>query len=103
MSTDENQQADQPQRFNMRQVIADQKAMIQQLLSRGGGERSSVELTRNAKGETQISVTVRGDDESLTTADLVYDKAVQLYDQACAKFPAGSGYVRNEGQNAGPE
>jgi hypothetical protein len=40
MSTDENQQADQPQRFNMRQVIADQKAMIQQLLSRGGGERS---------------------------------------------------------------
>jgi hypothetical protein len=48
-------------------------------------------------------VTVRGDDESLTTADLVYDKAVQLYDQACAKFPAGSGYVRNEGQNAGPE
>lgn len=69
------------------------------LLSRsGGGERSSVELSRNAKGETQIEVTVRTDESEITTADAAYAKACELYDLACAKYPTGSGFARNEGQ-----
>src|SRR5207244_12067809 len=33
--------------------------VVEALLNRGGGERSSVALSRNAKGETQIGATVR--------------------------------------------
>jgi hypothetical protein len=89
---------DVPRRLRAVDVIADQRSMIAQLLERGGGERSSVTLTRNAKGETQIEVIVRTDDETLTTADDAMKKARELYEAACTAYPAGTGFVRNEGQ-----
>jgi hypothetical protein len=68
-------------------VIDQQQAIIAALLERGGGENSSVTLTRNARGQTQIEVTVRTDRDQITTADLAAAKAHELYDNACAAYP----------------
>ena len=95
----ESETPDTPRRLRAVDVIADQRSMIAQLLERGGGERSSVTLSRNAKGETQIEVVVRTDDDAITTADLAMSKARELYDNACAAYPTGLGYIRNEGQD----
>lgn len=43
---------------------------------------SSVELTRNAKGDVQIGVTVRGHD-----AETVEGEAVAIFDRLCQKYP----------------
>lgn len=63
-------------------------AILEILLQRGGGERSHVSLTRNAKGETQIDVTVRtSDDGSVSTAAEALAEAMRLYDLARAAYP----------------
>jgi hypothetical protein len=54
---------------------------------------SSVSFTRNAKGVTQIEVTVR--DPSAIDA---YDVARGIYEDARAKYPLPSGYVGAEGE-----
>lgn len=60
------------------------------LLQRGSSERSSVTLTRNAKGETQIEVVVRtgdtGDVQTITDAE---DAARQVYDRLRTAYPFG--------------
>jgi hypothetical protein len=88
-----------PQRIRAADLIAEQRAIITALLERGGGENSSVSLTRNAKGETQIEVVVRTDGDIITTADEAMAKAQALYQDACQKYPTGLGLLRNEGQN----
>jgi hypothetical protein len=88
-----------PARLRAADVIAQQQATIAALLNRGGGENSSVSLVRNAKGETQIEVTVRTDDVAILTADAALAKARELYELACQAYPTGSGLVRNEGQD----
>lgn len=85
-------------RLRAADVIAQQQAVIAMLTNRGGGEKSSVTLTRNAKGETQIEVTIRTDDERVTTAADAMAEARRLYEEACTAYPAGTGYTRNEGQ-----
>lgn len=66
--------------------------IVEQLLSRGGGERSSVDLTRNAKGETQITVTVRtADTGDVQTIDDACLKAVELYDSLRSRYPMSDG------------
>jgi hypothetical protein len=66
--------------------------VLELLLERKGGEHSSVTLTRNAKGETQIDVCVRtaelGD---VQTVDSAYDKAIELYDKARSRYPMSAG------------
>jgi hypothetical protein len=79
-------------------VIANQAAIIDQLLNRGGGEKSSVTLSRNAKGETQIEVTVRTDNGDVPTAEAAEVKASAIYERLCAAYVTGTGFVRNEGQ-----
>jgi hypothetical protein len=49
-------------------------------------EHSSVELTRNAKGDTQVKVAVRDADPDAAAA-----RARTLYEGLCAIFPMGSG------------
>lgn len=66
--------------------------IVELLLSKGGGEHSSVSLTRNAKGETQIEVTVRtGDSGEITTAAQAAAEARTIYDRLRSAYPMASG------------
>jgi hypothetical protein len=76
-----------PRRLRAADVIDQQQATIAALLERGGGENSSVTLTRNAKGQTQIEVTVRTDRDAIATADLAHAKATEIYDALCEAYP----------------
>jgi hypothetical protein len=58
----------------------------------GAAGGSSVSLTRNARGVTQIEVTVREDDD-LRTPDLVAAEATRIYDNLRARFPMPNGLV----------
>ena len=61
------------------------------VLSRGNGAGDSVTLSRNARGETQIEVTVRTQDgETVEAAGL---RARAEYDIIRATYPLASGYV----------
>lgn len=77
-------------RLRAADVIANQREWITSLLNRGGGEHSSVVLTRNSKGDVQIEVTVRTDDAAVPTADDAYRKARELFDSACKAYPPAS-------------
>jgi hypothetical protein len=63
--------------------------VVEMLLTRGGaGDRSSVTLTQNATGATQIEVKVRtGDDDDVATVDAATEKAVALYDLLRERYP----------------
>jgi len=68
--------------------------VVEMLLQRGGGEHSSVTLSRNAKGETQIEVVVRtADTGEVQTIDQAAGKAQELYDRMRARYPMMSGNV----------
>jgi hypothetical protein len=54
---------------------------------------SSVSFTRNAKGVTQIEITVRA-----PAAIDAYDVARGIYEDARARYPLPSGYVGAEGE-----
>lgn len=78
---EQDEQPTTPRRMSMGRVV-------ELLLTRPTPEHSSVELTRNAKGETQISVAVRNEDPDAAAA-----KAAELFDSLRARFPMSSGYV----------
>lgn len=60
------------------------------LLERGSSEHSSVTLTRNAKGETQIEVVVRtGDQGEVQTAEEAELVAQGVYDRLRERYPFG--------------
>jgi hypothetical protein len=62
--------------------------VVEHLLTRGSSQSSSVTLTRNAKGETQIEVVVRTDAElSIVTPDDARDTAEAVYDALRTKYP----------------
>jgi hypothetical protein len=86
---------EQPRRLRLADVIAEQRATITALLARGGGEHSSVVLTRNSKGDVQIEVTVRTDEYVVPTADAAYAKAAELFDAADAAYPYSSTTTAN--------
>jgi hypothetical protein len=69
--------------------------VVELLLERRAVERSSVTLSRNAKGETQIEVVVRtGDDESLVaTTEDAEAVAQRVYDRLRARYPLASGHT----------
>lgn len=58
----------------------------------------SCELTRNAKGATQIALTVRGTDAAEVVA-----LACELYEGVRSRYPLPSGYVGAEGEPAEPK
>lgn len=79
--------AEPPKRLSLSQIV-------ELLLNRGSGEHSSVELSRNAKGETQIAVTVRtAETGDVLTAEQAAAKAIDLYDQLRSRYPMASGYA----------
>jgi hypothetical protein len=75
---------DAPRRLTLSQIV-------ELLLTKGGGEHSSVSLTRNAKGETQIEVTVRtGESDEVTTVDQAAAKAKATYNELRETYPHGA-------------
>jgi hypothetical protein len=75
--------------------------IVRLLLSRTPHDRSSVSLTRNAKGVTQIDVTVRtGDDEDLATPRDAEKHAVEIYERLRARYPMPDGFVGAEREGA---
>lgn len=73
-----------PRRVSLSQIVEAQLAA----LTRAGGEHSSVKLTRNAKGDTQIEVTVRtGDEAHLITAADAATHARAIYDELRTAYP----------------
>ena len=65
--------------------------LVEQLLgalTRSRDEHSSVKLARNARGDTQIEVTVRsGESEGLDTIDAVAHEARRIYDWLRTQYP----------------
>jgi hypothetical protein len=103
-----SEQSEAPRRLRAADVIETLEGALAAALTRSSGEPYvSVEFTRNAKGETQISTKVSapgGTDEDALgeLAAITYREACAVYDEACAAYPTGSGFVRNEGQEARP-
>lgn len=68
--------------------------VIEMLLERGQSDRSSVSLSRNAKGETQIEVVVRTSDEgAVQTVEQAEAVAQLVYDRLRAAYPMANGHV----------
>ena len=66
--------------------------ILELLLTRSASEHSSVELTRNSKGETQIAVTVRtGDAGEIQTAAQAAAEAQTIYDRLRSTYPLANG------------
>jgi hypothetical protein len=73
-----------PKRMTLSQVV-------EHLLTRSSSQSSSVSLTRNAKGETQIEVVVRTDNElDITTPDDAAAVAQRVYDALRTAYPFGA-------------
>lgn len=79
-----------PKRMSLSQVV-------EALLQRGGGEHSSVTISRNAKGETQLEVVVRtGETGGLETIEQAEQAAQAVYDRLRVRYPFGSGSGNGE-------
>lgn len=48
---------------------------------------TAVELTRNAKGDVQISVKVTVDGDKIATPQKAYDEACRLFNAASKRYP----------------
>lgn len=71
---------ERPKRLTLSQIV-------EMLLTRST-DRSTVTLTRNAKGGTQIEVSVRtGDAEDVATIEAAEQKARDVYDRLRATYP----------------
>lgn len=67
------------------------RAFVERMQASAGGEHSSVELARNARGDTQIKVTVRtGEHEGVETAEQAAAKAKEVYDLLRSFYPMRS-------------
>jgi hypothetical protein len=91
-----------PRRHTLTDAYNDAQRIIEQLTTRSTEPYVSVEFTRNAKGETQISTKVGApggthpDALAILTRDALA-AAASTYDAATAKYPSASGFVRNDG------
>jgi hypothetical protein len=70
-----------PRRLTLSQIV-------EMLLTRHAGERSSVSLTRTATGDTAIDVKVRtGDDGETQTVEDAEHKAREVFDRLASVYP----------------
>jgi hypothetical protein len=76
----DTQHDERPRRLTHSQIIDE----LIGALARGSSDHSTVALSRNAKGDTQISVSVRTGEGDDTTADEAAAKATELYDDLAA-------------------
>lgn len=75
--------AEKPKRLSLSQIV-------ELLLARGDGARSTVTLARNASGETQIEVTVRTGDDGTATVEDAEGRARDVYDRLRTVYPLGT-------------
>lgn len=79
-----------PKRLTLSQIV-------EMLLTRGGGERSAVTLTRTATGATAIDVKVRtGDDAETATVADAERRACEVYDRLRSLYPDDAGHDSSE-------
>lgn len=79
-----------PRRLTLSQIV-------EQLLQRGSSEHSSVTLSRNSKGETQIEVVVRtGDAGDIVTIEEAEQAAQAVYDRLRVAYHFGAGNGTSE-------
>jgi len=77
-----------PKRMTQGEILA---AFVERMQAQHGGEHSSVRLTRNARGDTQIEVAVRtGESDELATVDDAAAKAKAVYDLLRSLYPMSS-------------
>jgi hypothetical protein len=84
--------AESPRRHTLTDAYNDAQATIERLLTRSASTTATAELTRNAKGETQVAVKATG--ATITEAEA---EAMAAYDRLCSRYPTGTGFVRNDG------
>jgi hypothetical protein len=77
--------AERPPRLTLSQIVERQL----HALSRGGQDHSTVELSRNAKGDTQIRVSVRTGEGDVDTVEQARMKAEETYDHLRNLYPMG--------------
>lgn len=85
-------EATAPRRLRAQDVIDAQQRTIEQLTTRSGEPYVTVEFTRNAKGDTQISTKVSAplsveQDELTRLSDRVLVAAKAVYDDAAKSYP----------------
>lgn len=74
---------DKPRRLSQSQIVE----RLLHALNRGGQDHSTIELARNAKGDTQIRVSVRTGEGGIETVEEARDKAEQTYDHLREMYP----------------
>lgn len=74
---------DKPPRLTQSQIIE----RLLHAMSRSGQDHSTVELSRNAKGDTQIRVSVRTGESGIETVDEARAKAQEQYDHLRDLYP----------------
>jgi hypothetical protein len=74
---------DRPPRLTLSQIVERQL----HALSRGGQDHSTIELSRNAKGDTQIRVSVRTGEGDVETVEEARAKATEQYDHLRELYP----------------
>jgi len=76
---------ERPKRLTLSQIL---EAHLDRMRASAGGEHSTVKLTRNAKGDTQIEVSVRtGEHVEVATVEDAAGKAREIYDVLRSLYP----------------
>ena len=60
-------------------------------LARRTPESSSLELTRNAKGQVQIGITVRTGSPDVDSLEQLEQQATAMFDRLCNRYPFDGG------------
>ena len=74
---------DKPRRLSQSEIVE----RLLHALNRGGQDHSTIELSRNAKGDTQIRVSVRTGEGDVETVEQARDKAQEQYDHLRDLYP----------------
>jgi hypothetical protein len=74
---------DKPRRLTQSQIVE----RLLHALNRGGQDHSTIELSRNAKGDTQIRVSVRTGEGGVETVEEARAKATEQYDHLRELYP----------------
>jgi hypothetical protein len=74
---------DRPRRLSQSQIVE----RLLHALNRGGQDHSTIELSRNAKGDTQIRVSVRTGEGGVETVEEARAKATEQYDHLRDLYP----------------
>jgi hypothetical protein len=81
-------EAEPPKRVTTTEML---RAFLLRMQTSSTGEHSSVKLNRNAKGDTQVEVSVRTSEaEGIETVEDAAAKARTVYDTLCKLYPLSS-------------